>query len=109
MLTAGQTVDSSGDPDEQAHPVVNRAPQRRRSSKGGGPIHVNPISCRIKEHSEHYFSRAQTEPSKQEQNRLISAPTECRSVHRPVHVLLHPVKEMQVAPPDDICGPWEPL
>ncbi len=29
-----------------------------------------------------YFSRAQTEPSQQEQNRLISAPTECRSVHR---------------------------
>ena len=28
------------------------------------------------------FSAAQTEPSKQEQNRLISAPTECRSVHR---------------------------
>jgi hypothetical protein len=29
------------------------------------------------------FSSPQTEPSKQEQNRLISAPTECRSVHRP--------------------------
>ncbi len=29
------------DPNEKAHPVVNSAPQRRRSPMGGGPIHVN--------------------------------------------------------------------
>jgi hypothetical protein len=30
-----------GDPNERAHPLVNGAPQRRRSPMGGGPIHVN--------------------------------------------------------------------
>src|SRR6267142_7243506 len=32
---------TTGDPDKLAHPVVNGAPQRRRSPMGGGPIHVN--------------------------------------------------------------------
>jgi len=32
---------TTGDPDERGHPLVNSAPQRRRSPMGGGPIHVN--------------------------------------------------------------------
>src|ERR1700693_526404 len=36
----GCNTDSSGDPDEQAHPVVNSAPQRRRSPVEGGSTHV---------------------------------------------------------------------
>src|SRR5260370_40739630 len=32
---------TTGEPNESPHPVVNSAPQRRRSPMGGGPIHVN--------------------------------------------------------------------
>jgi hypothetical protein len=34
-------ADSSGDPDGQGHPVVNSAPQRRRSPVEGESIHVD--------------------------------------------------------------------
>jgi hypothetical protein len=41
-----QSIHSSGDPDEQAHPVVNSAPQRRRSPVEGGSIHfIEVIGC----------------------------------------------------------------
>ena len=36
-----QSIHSSGDPDERVHPVVNGAPQRRRSPVEGESIHVD--------------------------------------------------------------------